>query len=93
MLALLGLHLTPDELTWLQNGAAAIRFQRTVQRAEEKARTCKTLKIKGLYFLGEPHRCSAMTNDMTVILTPSSPMLKLFMRTKHHMKNRLPDAK
>lgn len=58
-----------------------------------KQRTRKTLKIKGLCFLGKPHRCSAMTNDMTVILTPYSPMLKLFMRTKHHMKNRLPDAK
>lgn len=60
---------------------------------QQKARSRKTLKIKGLYFLGKPHRCSAMTNDMTVILTPYSPMLKLFMRTKHHMRNRLPDAK
>lgn len=59
----------------------------------QKARTPKTRKIKGPYFLGKLRRCSAMTDDMTVILTPYSPMLKLFMRTKHHMKNRLPDAK
>lgn len=55
--------------------------------------TCKKPKIKDSYFLGKPNRCSAMTNDITVILTPYSPMLKLFMRNKHHMKNRLPDTK
>lgn len=59
----------------------------------QNASTCKKPKIKESYFLGKPHRHSAMTNDRTVILTPYSPMLKLFMRNKHHMKNRLPDTK
>lgn len=59
----------------------------------QNASTCKRPEIKESYFFGKPHRYPAMTNDTTVILTPCSPMLKLFMRNKHHMKNRLPDTK
>lgn len=84
-------------LRWQHNGAADGQVSENNQaRYEKQSLKRKHLEkpeIKESHFLGSPRRCSAMTDDMTVILTPYSPMLKLFMGNKHHVKNRLPDTK
>ena len=84
-------------LRWQRNGAAHGQVSENNQaRYEKQSLKHKHLEepeIKESNFLGSPRRCSAMTDDMTVILTPYSPMLKLFMGNKHHVKNRLPDTK
>lgn len=84
-------------LRWQHNGAADGQVSENNHAPYEKQslkhKHLEELEIKETHFLGSPCGCSAMTDDMRVILTPYSPMLKLFMGNKHHVKNRLPDTK